>query len=147
MAKDKPQSKDWILSMLFQGWLGIALWMTFGLLLEGLLGYKIPSYLNDSQRRELFQLAHAHGTLLNVVLVIAALCAKKFLLEISTLGRTALRIGTLLMPIGFFFAGISHTEGDPGMAIWLVPPGALMVIFGAIYLALAIKKKNTAKDS
>src|SRR5689334_20228422 len=129
MAKEKPQSTDGLSSMLFQGWLGIAIWMSFGLLLEGLLGYKIPNYLNDSQRRELFQLAHAHGTLLNVVLVVAVLCAKSFSLEIVPAVRTALRLGTVLMPLGFLLAGVSHSESDPGMAIWLVPPAALMIIF------------------
>jgi len=72
MAKEKPQPTDLLTAMVFQGWVGIAFWMTFGLLLEGLLGYKIPAYLNDGQRRELFQLAHAHGTLLSVILLIAA---------------------------------------------------------------------------
>ena len=66
MAKDNSYMADSMASMLFQGWLSLALWMIFGLLLEGLLGYKFPAYLNDSQRRELFQLAHAHGALCNL---------------------------------------------------------------------------------
>jgi hypothetical protein len=141
MAKEKSQSTtNPVGTMLFQGWLGIAFWMTFGLLLEGLLGYKIPAYLSDAQRRELFQLAHAHGTLLSLVLIIAALCAKSFAIEIPRPARLALRIGSILMPMGFLFAGISHPEGDPGVAIWLVPFAALMVIFGALSLALACRK-------
>lgn len=147
MTKDKSQSTDGLASLLFQGWIGIAFWMAVGLLLEGLLGYKIPGYLNDTQRRELFQLAHAHGTLLNVVLVVAAICAKSFSLELSPMVRIAWRVGTILMPVGFFLAGLSHTESDPGIAIWLVPPAALMVIFGAIYTALASRKKKSANDS
>jgi hypothetical protein len=142
MAKEKSQSSDGIASMLFQGWLSLAVWMSFGLLLEGLLGYKIPAYLNDSQRRELFQLAHTHGALLSVILVVAALCAKNFALEIPRLVQGALRIGAVLMPVGFLLAGISHPEGDPGIAIWLVPFAALLVIFGAIAIALACLKKN-----
>ena len=80
MAKDaeKPQSAtaNYSERMIFQGWVSIALWMSVGLLLEGLLGYKIPAYLSDPQRRELFRLAHTHGTFLGLVLVAAALCAK-----------------------------------------------------------------------
>src|SRR5688572_23892595 len=113
MAKEKSYPFDWLASTLFQGWLSLALWMTFGLLLEGLLGYKIPAYLSDSQRRELFQLAHAHGTLLNVVLIVAALCVKSFALEIPRLAQLALRTGAVLMPLGFLFAGVWHPEGDP----------------------------------
>lgn len=142
MAKEKPQSTDRVGVMFFQGWIGIAIWMTFGLLLEGLLGYKIPAYLGDVQRRELFQLAHAHGTLLSVVLLIAALCAKSLAVEIPRLAQLALRLGTVLMPLGFLFAGLSHPEGDPGIAIWIVPFAALLVIFGAISLALACRKSG-----
>jgi hypothetical protein len=141
MAKDKLQATDWIEAILFQGWLGIALWMIFGLLLEGLLGYKIPAYLSDAQRRDLFQLAHTHGTLLSVVLIIAALCARSFAIEIPRLAQLALRLGAVLMPVGFLLAGISHPEGDPGIAIWLVPPAALLIIFGAISIAFACRKK------
>ena len=31
----------------FQGWLSLALWMSFGLLLESLMAYKSPAYLDD----------------------------------------------------------------------------------------------------
>ena len=145
MAKDKEQSSAWIKSMLFQGWVSVALWMTLGLLLEGLLGYKIPAYLSDPQRRELFRLAHAHGTLLGIVLIVAALCAINFKIALSPAPRLALRIGALLMPGGFLLAGIWHTESDPGLAIWIVPLAALMVIFGAIAMALSFLNKRVEK--
>ncbi len=125
-------------SMLRQGWISIAVWMAVGLLLEGLLGYKAPSYLNDLQRRELFRLAHSHGTLLGVMLVAAALTAQRFAAP-PQMAQWALRIGAVMMPVGFLLAGIWHPEGDPGLAIWLVPPGALLVIFGVIALALSLK--------
>ncbi len=129
-------------SMLRQGWVSVAVWMTVGLLLEGLLGYKAPSYLSDPQRRELFRLAHSHGTLLGVILIVAALTAQRFSLP-SRLPQLSLRIGAVMMPVGFMLAGIWHPEGDPGLAIWLVPPGALLVIFGAVAIALSLKKEKT----
>ena len=131
--------------LLRQGWASIAVWMSVGLLLEGLLGYKIPAYLNDPQRRELFRLGHTHGTLLGVVLVVAALVLQRGA-EVPKAARTALRIGAVLMPVGFFVAGIWHTESDPGLAIWLVPPGALLVIYAAVAFTLAHFKKPTADD-
>jgi hypothetical protein len=131
--------------MMFQGWVSIALWMSAGLLLEGLLGYKIPSYLDDPQRRELFRLAHTHGTFLGLVLVVAALCGHRG----AALPRPAsmsLSVGAILMPLGFLLAGIWHPEGDPGPAIWIVPPSALLIIFGAVALALAHSKRNTSSE-
>lgn len=122
-------------SLLRQGWIGVACWMAVGLLLEGLLGYKAPGYLNDSQRRELFRLAHTHGTLLSAVLILAALTARHFG-AVPRSAQLTLRIGSVLMPVGFLLAGIWHPEGDPGLAIWLVPPGALLMIFGVVAMAL-----------
>jgi len=123
--------------MMFQGWMSVACWMAIGLLLEGLIGYKTPVYLNDPQRRELFRLAHAHGTLLGVVLIAAALSSRYIVPPPAAC--LALRLGAVLMPIGFLFAGVWHPEGDPGLAIWLVPPGALLLIFGATALALGLR--------
>lgn len=128
--------------LMFQGWASIALWMTFGLLLEGFLGYKIPGYLEDVQRRELFRLAHTHGTFLGLVLIVSALCGRSGALAPPRPALAALRAGAIIMPLGFLLAGAWHPEGDPGIAIWLVPPAALLVIFGAISIALAARKKS-----
>lgn len=130
--------------LLRQGWVGIACWMAMGLLLEGLLGYKAPGYLNDPQRRELFRLAHTHGTLLSAVLILAALTNRHFGAP-PRLAQSALQIGSVMMPVGFLLAGVWHPEGDPGLAIWLVPPGALLMIFGAVAMALSLR--NIGKDS
>lgn len=137
---DAESTDSGIVGMLRQGWVSVACWMTVGLLLEGLLGYKAPSYLNDPQRRELFRLAHTHGTLLGAVLVLAGLTGQRFGVP-PRLAQLALRIGAVLMPVGFLLAGIWHPEGDPGLAIWMVPPGALLMIFGAVVMALSLKKE------
>ncbi|MGA9771387.1 MAG: hypothetical protein WBV94_20305 [Blastocatellia bacterium] len=141
----QPVTTDYGDRMIFQGWLSVAIWMSVGLLLEGLLGYKIPAYLNDPQRRELFRLAHTHGTFLGLVLVAAALCAERYESQIPRIARMALKTGSILMPVGFLLAGIWHPEGDPGPAIWIVPPAALMLIFGVIAIILAFFKKPTPK--
>jgi len=127
-------------SMGLQGWLGFAIWMTFGLLLEGLLGYKIPAYLADPQRRELFRLAHSHGTLLSLLLVLAALWIGRGHAVPNRAVCVSLRLGTILLPVGFLLAGIWHFESDPGFAIWLVPLGAVMVIFAVIALFVSSRR-------
>lgn len=141
MADNNTESVD-VLSkrcgqVAFQGWLSLALWMSFGLLLESLMAYKSPAYLGDPQRRELFRLAHAHGSLLGAVLVMAALWARSAGARLSRLPVTALRFGAAVMPLGFLAAGIWHPESDPGLGIWLVPAGALPLIFGLISIALS----------
>jgi hypothetical protein len=132
--------QPWIRQSVFQALVSIAVWMAFGLLLEGLLGYKTPAYLQDSQRRELFRLAHAHGTLLGLILLASALAVDRFSLVVPRAARVALRLGVIVLPLGFLLAGVWHYEGDPGIAIWLVPPSALLVIFGVVTLALAVRK-------
>ena len=117
--------------------------MTFGLLIEGLLGYKTPAYLLDNERRELFRLAHTHGTFLGLLLITAALCGQRFNLSPPRAAITALRVGAALMPLGFLFAGIWHYESDPGLGIWLVPPSALLLIFGVVALALASRNASS----
>jgi hypothetical protein len=46
------------------------------------------------------------------------------------------------MPLGFLFSGIWHPEGDPGLAIRLVPPSALLINFGAVATALASRQRR-----
>jgi hypothetical protein len=123
--------------MLFQGWVSLAFWMVLGLLLESLMAYKSPAYLQDAVRRELFRLGHAHGTVLGLVLIVAALSGERFKVQPASVAQMALRIGAVLMPLGFLLAGFWHYESDPGPGIWLVPAGALLLIFGVISFALA----------
>ena len=70
--------------MICQGWISLAAWIVFGLLMEGLIGFRSPALLDDSVRRDMFRLAHAHGTLLNLVLIAAAICARLDLIRIGT---------------------------------------------------------------
>jgi hypothetical protein len=111
--------------------------MTFGLLFEGLIGYRSPAYLNDPMRRELFRLAHAHGTILSLLLLIAGFCLASKQIELPKAAMFSLRIGAFVMPIGFLLGGIWHTETDPNFLIVLSPIGGVMVIFGVIAIALA----------
>lgn len=131
---------------MFQGWLSIAVWMGFGLLLEGFLGYKIPAYLQDQQRRELFRLAHTHGTFLGLVLLAAAVVIQRLNISPHRAARAAIRLGTGLIPLGFLIAGVWHSESDPGLAIWLVPPAALLVIFGVVAFALASRTSGETRN-
>lgn len=136
-TSENRAAQSWIRPAIFQALVGIAVWMTFGLLLEGLIGYKTPAYLQDSVRRELFRLAHAHGTLLSLLLLGAALVCDRFEVKISDLVTMVLRGGVVLMPLGFLLGGLWHYESDPGIGIWLVPAAAVMVVFGVVSVCIA----------
>ena len=137
----KPaKNNNLIANLIFQAWLGVAIWMSFGLLMEGFIGYRIPGYFADATRRELFRLAHAHGALLSILLFAAAFCADKFP-NTPNFAIWSLRAGVVLMPLGFLLAGVWHFPNEPGIAIWLVPISALLIIFAAITMALASYKK------
>ncbi|HEY7002583.1 MAG TPA: hypothetical protein VH330_12665 [Candidatus Udaeobacter sp.] len=120
--------------MIRQGWISLAAWIVFGLLIEGLIGFRSPALLDDSVRREMFRLAHAHGTLLNLVLIAAAICARLDLVRLGRATSLGLRAAVTLLPIGFLCAGIWHFKDDPGVAILLVPIGALLLLATAFQI-------------
>jgi hypothetical protein len=121
------------------GWWALALFTTFGLLLEAGHGLKLGWYLDVSSatRRLSFTLGHAHGTLLGVVNIAFALSLPKAKLSAVAMARAsfALRAATLLMPLGFILSGLSPYAGDPGLAIVLVPPAGALLVVALVILA------------
>ena len=120
--------------MICQAWISLAAWIVFGLLIEGLIGFRSPVLLDDLVRRDMFRLAHAHGTLLNVVLVAAAICARLDLIRLGRITALGLRTAVVLLPIGFLLAGLWHFKDDPGLAILLVPIGAVLLLTTAFQI-------------
>ena len=123
------------------GWIVVAVFVLLGLFLEGLNGFKIGWYVDvvAETRRHMWTLAHAHGTLVGLVNVVygvalysgaapaggrAPLCARLF------------SIAAFLLPAGFFLGGVYVHGGDPGVAIVLVPVGALALLVGVVLVAI-----------
>lgn len=117
------------------GWLGLLCFLSLGIVLEALHAFKAGLYLDLDQkvRREMWRLAHAHGTLLSLVNVGFAVGLERF-------GRwTAARLrlasfflldAAVLLPLGFFLGGLGHGESDPSAGILLVPLGAVLLLTG-----------------
>jgi hypothetical protein len=122
-----------------QGWISLAAWIVFGLLIEGFIGFRSPVLLDDSTRRDMFRLAHAHGTLLNLVLIAAAICAKLDLIRLGPIASLGLRSAVVLLPAGFLLAGIWHFKDDPGLGIVLVPIGAVLLLAVALGIAFSVE--------
>jgi len=124
-----------------QGWISLALWITFGVLLEGLIGFRTPSYLDDGVRREMFRMAHAHGTLLNLILIGAAICARLDMIRLGRMTSLGLCTAAILLPAGFLFGGLWHFKDEPGPAILLVPIGAIVLLATAIFISFTLPRE------
>ena len=120
------------------GWLLLAISLPFGVTLEALHGFKAQAYLASDVRREMWRLAHAHGTLLGILCLVAAALGEAHVPEaIRARAMAMIRWGAVLMPLGFFLGGVLNSEGDPSLGILLVPIGALLLVVALVRVALA----------
>ncbi len=123
----------------------LAFYAGLGLALEGLHGFKIAWYLSaaTTMRRELLTLGHAHGTLFSIA-GIGVACSWPFFdsrLQARVRAATAMvRFATIATPFGFLLGGAFAQGGDPGLAILLVPMGALAFIAGITQLARSVAR-------
>jgi len=126
------------------GWWSLLLFLSLGIVLEAMHGFKIGWYLDvgNETRRLMWTLAHAHGTLLALIHI-------GFALSVSALSNGNVRwrrlaspclIGaSILLPGGFFLGGIFIYGGDPGVGVLLLPIGALL-----LFVAIFVIARNTA---
>jgi hypothetical protein len=128
-------------SLIRQGWISLAFWIAFGILIEGLIGFRTPALLDDPVRRDMFRLAHAHGALLNLVMLTAAICVRIELIRLSPLSSLSLRFAVILLPVGFLLGGLWHYSDDPGLGILLVPIGALLLLLFAFSVGLSAARR------
>lgn len=133
-------STDYVARHLSFGWWSLFVFLLLGLTLETMHGFKIGFYLDvsNSARRLMWTLAHAHGALLSLIHIIAALVLRTFP-QIATAQRMVISrtlIGaSVLLPGGFFLGGVSFYSGDPGVGITLVPVGAACLTVAVFQLA------------
>jgi hypothetical protein len=120
------------------GWVLLAIALPFGVTLEALHGFKVQAYLASDMRREMWRLAHAHGTLLGILCLVCGAIGEAYVAEaIRPRVMAMIRWGSVLMPLGFFLGGVLNSEGDPSLGIVLVPAGALLLVVALVRVALA----------
>ena len=124
------------------GWWSLLLFLTLGLTLETLHGFKVGLYLDvaNSTRRLMWTLAHAHGALFSVLhlVFVASLQLLPDWRGSSLRLASICLIGALVLtPLGFFLGGVSVRGGDPGIGVILVPPGAILLFFAVLLTARA----------
>ena len=127
------------------GWWSLRVFLSLGAVLETLQGFKVGWYLDvgNETRRLMFTLAHAHGTLLAVVNIVAGLSvriAERFTLRSSV--SFALIWAAILLPAGFFLGGVIIYDGDPGLGVWLVPIGAALLFYSIARIALDLSRRK-----
>jgi hypothetical protein len=125
------------------GWWSLLVFLSLGGALETLHGFKIGWYVDvgNETRRLMFTLAHAHGTLLALINIAAGLTARKVdRFELRSSVSFALIWAAILLPAGFFLGGIVIYDGDPGLGVWLVPVGAILLFYSVARIALDLSK-------
>ena len=127
------------------GWMALLVYLSLGIVLELLHGFKVGWYLDADQptRRLMWTLAHAHGTLLALIHV--AFAASMPYLESRDqrwrhVASPCLYAATLLLPGGFFLGGLFVYTADPGLGIALVPLGALLLLVAVALIGLGVKR-------
>jgi hypothetical protein len=126
------------------GWFLLLAFLTLGLVLETLHGFKVQAYLNliNETRRLMWTLAHAHGTALGVVHLAFAFsvsCVPSWPSTSRTVASYALVAASVLMPAGFFLGGVWVYAGDPGLGILLVPVGGILLFVAVLLAACSLK--------
>lgn len=124
------------------GWWSLLLFLTLGIALETLHGFKIGWYLDvsNSTRRLMLTLAHAHGTLLGLVHIAFAITTRAARIAPGRAASHCLRGASLLLPGGFFLGGLVVHGGDPGIGILLVPVGGLLLLIAVAMTARSLSR-------
>lgn len=137
------------------GWWSLLCFLTLGIVLESLHGFKVGWYLDvaNETRRFMWTLAHAHGVLLSLVNLAFAVSLPHLAADTVRLARPAspcLMGATFFLPGGFFLGGVVIHGGDPGLGILLVPVGALFLFIAVLLTArraTALKKPASSQGA
>jgi hypothetical protein len=94
-------------------------------------------YLDDDLRHTPLPLAHAHGVVLGLVVLAFGGTASPFADgdRGARLTGRLLRLGALVIPIGFAASAVAPHEGDPGLPVALVPVGGVFLVAGLTRIA------------
>ena len=127
------------------GWWSLLVFVCLGIVLEGMLAFKAPWYVNvgdNETHRLMLRLGHAHGALLSVLNIVFAASLARLSLpaRARALASRCLAAATLLVPGGFILGGLVTLGPEPGLGIVLLPAGAILLLFGIFQVA-----SNTGK--
>ena len=160
---DPVEARDTIVRRhLVIGWWSLLLFVTLGLVLETLHGFKVAWYVNTGEpetTRLMLRLAHAHGTFLSLVHLAFAWTASQargLSGRSPSVASRSLQAAGILVPAGFLLAGLPGfvktgglrlgvLGGDPGLGIVLVPIGALLLLLAVLLTALGVRVRGESQ--
>ena len=98
------------------GWWFVAIYLSIGIVLEVMHGFKVDWYLNvaNETRRLMFTLAHTHGTLIGILHLAFAFTLSRAVRADGAWARRAsacLTGAAILLPGGFLLGGIVTPDG------------------------------------
>jgi hypothetical protein len=120
------------------GFVSLLAWALLGFALELAHGFKLSSYLDQPMRRELLRLGHAHGV--GISLVVLAYAALGIVDARSLAHGKRLRAACLALPLGFVLGSVGTSESDPGLAIVLVPVGAVLLLWALVGIVRSLPR-------
>lgn len=146
------ESQDSIGRHLRLGWWFLLGFLTLGAVIEMMHAFKVGWLLDVSNetRRLLFRLAHAHGVLLGLVNIAFAFTVSMLPSGKAgswRLASTCLIAASILMPGGFLLGGIVIYGADPGLGIFLLPVGGIMLFVSVLLTALATSSFGKSSSS
>ncbi len=137
-ARDNPTPEE--LRHFRLGWWSLFLFVCLGILLEGMLAFRVGWYLDvgdNETHRLMLRLGHAHGTLLSLLNIVFAASLTRLCLPTDSrvMASRCLAAATLLVPGGFILGGLITHGADPGLGIILLPAGAVLLLVGIFVVA------------
>ena len=125
------------------GWWSLLAFLSLGIVLEAMHGFKIPWYMDlaNETRRTMWTLAHAHGGILALVHIGFGITLRAIpeSPKLQKLASPALIGASVLIPGGFLLGGIVTHAGDPGLGILLLPVGAIMLLVAVLTTAMSVR--------
>ena len=129
------------------GWWALVVFVSLGITLEALHGFKASWYLDlgNETRRHLLTLAHAHGTLValvNLAFAASPMAAANPPPVTTRVASACFLVAGLLLPAGFFLGGLVPSGGDPGLGIVAVPVGAAALLIAVAISAAQVTRRR-----
>jgi hypothetical protein len=105
-----------------------------------MIARRIPGYLDNPVRQNLFRAGHAHAGVLLMLALVGILYVDQTDLSggARTLVRTGLALAPILMPAGFFFSVLRPSDDRPNRLIVLVYLGALSLAASTVTLGVSL---------